>query len=180
MKGTITRCLGAWVTAQFGPERWNEILVEGNVGNQTLSISMAIADIDDRLAIELFGVTARVLGISDDAVADGFGEHWCCVYGPALYRSVFRRFKNARELLLGLDHVHIEVTAMMTNARPPRFDYHWESDRVLLVTYKSPRNLLPLYMGLARGVGKYFKEPLDVRRAGPDLVRIEFRRAPAA
>jgi hypothetical protein len=91
-----------------------------------------------------------------------------------------RRFKSARELLLGLDHVHVEVTAMMTNARPPRFDYRWASDRVLIVTYKSHRDLLPLYMGLAWGVGKYFKEPLDVSRTGPDLVRIEFLSAPPA
>jgi hypothetical protein len=29
-------------------------------------------------------------------------------------------------------------------------------------------------------VGIRFKEPLDVRRAAPDLVRIEFVKAPAA
>jgi hypothetical protein len=69
---------------------------------------------------------------------------------------------------------HARTIVRCCASRPPRFDYRWASDRVLIVTYKSHRDLLPLYMGLARGVGKYFEEPLDVSRAGPDLVRIEF------
>jgi hypothetical protein len=36
------------------------------------------------------------------------------------------------------------------------------------------RALLPIYIGLARGVGKYFGEPLTVRKIGPDRVRIRF------
>jgi hypothetical protein len=164
----------AWVTAKFGVERWNEIVVDAKIGDQSLAVTMAVADIDDKVALDLFAAARRVLKMSDEAVADGFGEHWCCEYAPALYGSIMRRFKSARELLLGLDHVHVELTAMMTNARPPRFEYNWESDRVLIVTYKSHRNLLPLYMGLARGVGKRFKEQLEVRRVGNDLVRIAF------
>ena len=180
MKGTITKCLSEWVTAKFGADRWNEILLKGNAAEQSLILTMAVADIDDAVAVSLFGATGRVLGISGQAVADGFGEYWCCEYAPALYASIMRRFSTAREMLVGLDHVHVQVTAMMTNARPPRFDYKWENPRVLIVTYKSHRDLLPLYLGLARGVGKYFNEPLDVRTVGANLVRIEFLQAAVA
>jgi hypothetical protein len=178
MKGTITKCLSAWVTKKYGADLWREVLRDGNAGDQALLVTMAVSDIDDALALRLFVAAGRVLNLSDEAVADGFGEYWTCTYAPTLYRSTMRRFTNARELLLGLDHVHVEVTAMMTNARPPRFDYRWEGESVLIVTYKSARNLLPLYMGLVRGVGKHFNEPLDVRRVGDDLVRIEFLQAP--
>jgi hypothetical protein len=55
-------------------------------------------------------------------------------------------------MILAMDEIHVQVTSMMANARPPRF-----------------------YMGLARGVGTYFGEDLDVRKLGADRVRIRFR-----
>jgi hypothetical protein len=62
----------------------------------------------------------------------------------------------------------------MKDARPPRFDYHWVDEDTLEVTYKSHRKLLPIYIGLARGVGAYFGERLNVQQVATDRVRIEF------
>jgi hypothetical protein len=168
------RCLGDWVTASHGKERWKEILTQANAGEKSMSISMAVADVDDALALTLFATTGKVLGLDENAVADGFGEHWCCTYAPALYGTIMKRFANAREMILGLDHVHAQLAKTHLKAHPPRFDYRWESERVLFVTYKSQRNLVHLYCGLARGVGKYFNEALTVTKVGPQLVRIQF------
>jgi hypothetical protein len=66
------------------------------------------------------------------------------------------------------------MTQTMKDARPPRFDYLWIDDHTLEVTYKSHRHLLGVYMGLARGVGKRFGEPLKVFAVDSDRVRIEF------
>jgi hypothetical protein len=77
-------------------------------------------------------------------------------------------------MILGLDGVHVEMTRSISNARPPRFVYKWRDDKTLHVEYKSHRNLIEVYAGLARGVGKYFKEPLKVRVLGPQSVEIEF------
>ena len=78
-------------------------------------------------------------------------------------------------MILAMDEIHVQVTSMMANARPPRFDCKWLDEDTLEVRYKSKRGLLPLYMGLARGVGTYFGEDLDVRKLGADRVRIRFR-----
>jgi len=174
MKGTITKCLGDWVTASYGKERWKEILTQANAGEKSMSITMAVADVDDTLALALFAATGKVLGLDDNAVADGFGEYWCCTYAPAIYGSIIKRFANAREMILGMDHVHVQLTKTIAKAHPPRFDYRWESERVLFVTYKSQRNLVHLYVGLARGVGKYFNEALTVTKISSQQVRIQF------
>jgi hypothetical protein len=60
------------------------------------------------------------------------------------------------------------------NAPPPRSEYERVDDNTLEVTYKSHRNLLGIYMGLARGVGKLLGEPLEVFALDRDRVRIEF------
>jgi hypothetical protein len=174
MKGTITKCLGDWVTAKYGKERWRDILTQANAGEKSMSITMAVADVDDKLAVALFAATGKVLGLDENQVADGFGEYWCCSYAPALYGAIIKRFHSAREMILGMDHVHVQMTRTIEQARPPRFDYRWETEKILFVTYKSQRNLVHLYIGLARGVGKYFNEHLTVSRVGPQLVRIEF------
>ena len=57
---------------------------------------------------------------------------------------------------------------------PNSFEIDWIDDDTLEVTYKSHRSLLGVYMGLARGVGKRFGEPMKVGAVGRDRVRIQF------
>ena len=59
-------------------------------------------------------------------------------------------FGNAREFVLGLDKVHLSLTKSLENARPPRFDYEEVGEQKIIVTYRSQRNLIDIYIGLAR------------------------------
>ena len=95
-------------------------------------------------------------------------------YAPQTYKAVVARWKTARETILSLDALHVLMTQTVPNARPPRFDYEWLDENTLEVTYKSHRNLLGIYKGLARGVGKYLDEPVKVFALDWDRVRIEF------
>jgi hypothetical protein len=174
MKGTITRCLAELVQERWGRDAWSNILKDAGVSPTDKTIVMPISDVDDRVALALLQSTSKVLKVSSQEAADAFGAYWCCTYAPKLYKTVLQRFSNAREMILGMDRVHVDLTATMPNARPPRFDYEWKSDKTLFVTYKSHRNLVEVYIGLARGVGQYFKEPLTVTQAGAHTVRIDF------
>ncbi len=68
----------------------------------------------------------------------------------------------------------MELTNSIPNAQPPRFDYEWLDEDTLKVTYKSKRNLIGLYAGLARGVGLYFNDPLTVTPLSDSQVSIRF------
>lgn len=178
MKGTITRCLVDFVESRFGAEKWAEIATHAGV-TDTSTLRMPVADVDDGEAARLLSSTATVLGLSDQEAADAFGEYWCCTYAPKMYGSLVRNFPDARSMILGMDALHVKMTASIPNARPPRFDFHEVNDREVEVTYRSHRNLLHVYIGLARGVGKLFDTPLDVQPIGKDKVRIRFPEAGA-
>lgn len=172
MKGTITRCLAELVQSKWGADTWQRIAARAGAPD-AITLMMPSADVDDALAMALFDATCAVVGVSPTEAADAFGEHWCCVYAPRMYKGVVARFKSAREMILGIDELHVELTRSIPNARPPRFSYSWRDAKTLVVRYSSHRNLVHLYAGLAKGVGKYFKEPLTVRVAGKS-VEIQF------
>ena len=73
-----------------------------------------------------------------------------------------------------MNAVHTEMTRSLQNARPPRFEYEWEDDKTLVMQYKSHRGLLDFVVGLVKGVGKRYEEPLQVTKIDPDKVQIVF------
>lgn len=173
MKGTIIKCLAEMVVEKHGGSAtWQRILDDAAVQKHTLIL--ATSDIDDSQASRLFESATKVLRLSWEQVADAFGEHWCCSYAPRVYGRTFDRFTSAREMILGLDQVHVDVTRAIPNAAPPRFTYAWKDANTLEVTYASRRGLIDLYVGLARGVGLRYKEKLRVRKLSETLVEIKF------
>lgn len=175
MKGTITRCAKELVESRFGADQWQQILDHAQVDEDTrYRIAYPTTDIDDGMAKDILRSTGGVLGLTPEQVADAFGEHWCCVYAPKIYSSILTRFNSAREMILGMDKVHVQLTATIKNARPPRFDYQWTDENTLLVTYKSFRGMIDIYRGLVLGVGKLFNEPLSARKLSDSQVEIVF------
>lgn len=61
----------------------------------------------------------------------------------------------------------------MRNARPPRFSYSWSDENTLVIEYRSPRQLHALLVGLIKGVGTHYGEPLSVHGIG-DRVTVRF------
>ncbi len=172
MKGVIVKCLQDLVETKFGKEKWQEIRKEAGVPMGTLIL--VSSDMPDAQALEILAAAERVLGISSVEAADAFGEHWMMVYAPKIYGAVFRNTTGARDFLLKMNDLHKVVVERFENATPPRFDYAWEDDDTLVMTYHSKRGLMDIFAGLAKGVGLYFKEPLTVTRLGSDWLRIHF------
>jgi hypothetical protein len=171
MKGTILKCLQEMVESRFGKPEWQEILKDaGFKGPQLFSLS---ADVDEGKAVGLFASAARVLEISAEHAADAFGDYWVNDYAPRVYQTIYARHKSARDFLLAMDAVHVMVTESVPNARPPRFDFE-EQGKTLLVTYKSKRGLIDLYIGLVRGVGKRFNTQLEIQKLSARQVKITF------
>lgn len=173
MKGTIVKCLKEMVENQFGKDKWNTICEKSGFSpNQIISLS---ADIDDTTVVTLLKNTCDTLGVTMEQAGDAFGDYWVNSYSPAIYKSIYTKFKNAREFILGMDEVHVMITKTVPNAKPPRFTYDFKDDRTLVMTYSSSRGLILVLMGLVRGLGRYFNEKLTVTKIDERSIKIVFQ-----
>lgn len=174
MKATISGCLLEMIDARFGTRTSARVVELAGLDHQSTVLRMPIVDVPDSHFTKLFVATLEVTGLTAEQGYDAFGEHWCCVYAPKLYAPYLQRFTNAREMLVGLDALHVQITRAVPNARPPRFNLSWLDENTLDVEYISERNLIDVYVGLARGVGKYFKETMTVTKQSDTKVIIVF------
>ena len=172
MKGVIVIALKELVVEKFGLNRWNEILKGAGIEKEPYMT--VLSDIDDKIVLDVLKSLCRMLGMTSQQAADAFGEYWMTVYAPKHYQAYFLNVKNAKEFLLKMDQVHVSSTKTMKDARPPRFQYEWKDNRTLIMTYISKRGLMDIFEGLVKGVARYYKEDLKIRRVGTDKLEIVF------
>ena len=172
MKGTIVKCLEELVVGQFGQETWQQSLE--NAGLPKFSIFLPMADVDDSQAVKVVEALCKNLNISLEEAADVFGDYWVNVYARKLYPHFYAKNKTARDFLLDMDNVHVEMTRTITDAKPPRFHYEWKDDNTLIMHYKSHRGMVDFLVGLTKGVGKFYKEDLQVTKLGTDRIQVVF------
>ena len=172
MKGVIIDAIKDLVVDNFGLEKWMDVLE--NAGLPRTTTFSVREDVPDETVLKVMESISETLNLSPEEVAEAFGEYWVSVYMPKVYKPYYRGIRSAKELLLKMDEIHRKATANIPNAHPPRFEYRWEGPNVLIMKYKSPRKLVEVFMGLIKGVGKFFKTPLEVERISEDEVRIKF------
>jgi len=172
MKGVIVSCLREMVIAKFSKEKWMEILVAS--GQKPEMSVFSNVDIDDALVMKLVGQTCKTLNLSLPQAADAFGDYWVNDFAVRIYKVYYSGSKSAKEFLLKIDQIHTQVTRTIENAKPPKFIYEWKADNTLIITYHSTRSLIDFVAGLAKGVGRYFNEKLEVKKMGINKVEIIF------
>jgi len=174
MKGTIHYCLEESICKVYGEEAWGNILTA--FGNDSdFSFGTRIRDdIDEVESIELFILSSNVLKVPLSEIFDVFGEHWCVDYSPRVYGVFYRGMNSTKDAVTKLDHVHEVVTAHIKGAYPPRFIYEWEADNLLIVTYKSDRNLIDLFISLIKGLDKKFSDTTDIEKLDEQRLRLTF------
>ena len=172
MKGVIPDCLEKLVKSKFGKDKWEDSLEAVELPRHTSFL--ATEDIPDEAVLKVVGSVCKVLNITLPQAADAFGDFWVNDYAPKIYNVYYQQSNSAKEFLLNMDNVHNIVTQNIPNAHPPRFTYNWENDKTLVMTYNSSRGLIDFLVGLIKGVGKYYKEDLQVTKLGNDEVQIIF------
>lgn len=172
MKGTIACCLRDMVVEKFGAESWNNVIEKSGMNKHDMILVMD--DLPDAKVMEVIGNTCKELKITLEQAADAFGEYWAVTYAPRIYKSFYMGAKNSKDFLKRLDSIHDITTKTMSNAAPPRFFYEDKEGGSLVMTYQSKRNLMPIFQGLIKGVGKYFNEDLKINLVAPDKVEIIF------
>ena len=172
MKGVIAVCLSELVTKRFGDEKWTKVLETAGLPDSTYFLPSE--DIDDAAFLRLFRTTSSVLSLSPIAAAEAFGEYWCCDYAPRIYAAHFGGVRNAKDFLLRMQEVHTKVTRNIPNAHPPNFQFEQPAPNKLVMKYVSQRGLGDIFAGLVKGVGRHFREELQVRRITSNVVEITF------
>ena len=172
MKGVIVLALREMVIEKFGIDKWKNGLVKAGIGKEPLI--MPISNVDDQIFLRVVNSLCEVLNISFIQAADAFGDYWVNVYSQKMYRVYYENVKTAKEFLLKMDSVHVASTKSIPGANPPRFDYEWKDEKILIMKYKSQRGLIDFMVGLIKGVGKFYKEDLKVTKLGSDKVEIVF------
>lgn len=172
MKGTVVKCLKEMVEKKFGKDKWDTICEKS--GFKAGAIISLSADIDDAVVMKLLQSTCETLGVTMEQAGDAFGDYWVNDYSPNIYKSIYSKFKSAREFILGMDDVHIMVTNTVPNAKPPRFTYEFKDDNTLIMNYKSSRGLILVLAGLVRGLGRYFNQKLTVTKMSETSLKIVF------
>jgi hypothetical protein len=160
------------VSSKFGKDKWTKALEA--VGYNQKKVFLATEDIDDAKVLGLIDSVCKVLNISLAQAADAFGEYWVCEYAPRIYKAYYKGAESAKDFLLKMDEVHRLTTINIPNAQPPRFKYEWLDDKTMLMKYDSKRGLVDILVGLVKGVGKHFKENLQVSRMGNVGVKVVF------
>ena len=172
MKGVIFHAIKELVIEKFGKEKWEEILNKSEFDKER--IVLAASDVDDEKMMKIISACLEVLNLSLTQLADAFGDYWVNVYTQRLYWVYYKESKNAKDFLLKMDIVHFKLTKDIPNARPPRFEYEWKDDHTLIMHYHSKRKLIDLVVGIAKAVGKYYKEDLQVKKLSEDKIEIKF------
>ncbi|MFW6113653.1 MAG: heme NO-binding domain-containing protein [Actinomycetota bacterium] len=98
-----------------------------------------------------------------------------CIYWPCREGAEITMKGVIKDFLLKMDDVHVKSTKNIDNVRPPRFEYAWEDERTMIMTYKSSRGLVDICVGLIRGVGKYFGEELEVTKISDKDIKVVFK-----
>ena len=172
MKGVIATCLAGLVKENFGRRKWEDALE--HAGMDRHAIFSATNKVDDATVMKIVSSVCTVLNITPLQAADAFGDYWVNEYAPRIYGAYLQEATSSKELLLGMDKIHETVTSTIPNAHPPRFEYEWKDSRTLIMTYRSPRGLIDFLVGLIKGVGRYFKENLRVKKLNSTDVEVIF------
>jgi hypothetical protein len=158
--------------SRYGKEVWEKALQEAGI---KLGAILATDDVDDTIALKVVGSLCKIQGLDLPTLGDHFGDFWISEYTQKVYPHYYRFFKNARELLTGVDKiVHENVAETIPNARPPRFECTWKDEKTLIMRYISHRGLIDFAVGIIKGVGKHYKENLKVQKIGKDTIEVTF------
>lgn len=157
MKGIVFNLLEETVTAQFGPEVWDELLEAVHSDG----VYTSLGSYPDSQVQGMVMAAAAKLKLSPADVLRWFGK----AAMPLLierYPGFFEQQPNARALLLSVNSIiHPEVLKIYPGAVVPVFEFRDAEDGGLLMGYRSPRKMCALAHGFAEGAAAHYGETIE-------------------
>ncbi len=165
MKGVVFTELLEMVEERYSLETVDQMISKAALGHGGIYTSVGTYPVEEMFA--LVAALAEVSKVPPPLLLRAFGEH---LFGRFVkgYPALFEGVGGPLELLERVDaYIHVEVRKLYPEAELPRFEAVAKSERVLELTYRSPRRLGDFAHGLIEGCGRHFGVPLDI--ASEDL-----------
>lgn len=154
MKGIVFNLLAEVVSQEYGEQTWDALLEAAEVDG----VYTSLGNYPDSDLVKLVSAASSALQLPADEVVRWFGRRALPLL-VAKFPQFFVGHQSTRSFLLTLNHiVHPEVRKIHPDADLPVFDYDASSDGVLLMGYRSRRQLCALGEGLIEGAAAHFGE----------------------
>jgi hypothetical protein len=158
LKGLVLTFFEEMVIEDFGLDVWTSILEEtGLEGVYTAAMNYP----DDEI-IQLVGGLSGLTGIAADQLV--------MIFGTRMFPRFVERypqFIDEKQDLLGFLHsvndvIHMEVRKLYPGAALPEFAYEQPAANILLMNYKSSRQLCGLAIGLIQAAAAHYKTACSI------------------
>lgn len=161
MYGIVNKAIKELVIADFGEEKWDQIVAKSNLTDDEFISTIMY---DDSLTYTLAGNAAEVLGVPVNVVLESFGKYWVLHTGPKNYGALLDSAGNELiEFLRNLPGFHSRVKLYYPNIMPPEFKTEIISDNEVIVHYFSKRpSLTPMVYGMLHAIAERFGKKADV------------------
>ena len=155
MYGLVNKAIKDLITEKFGIEKWQEICQMSNFPDEDF---IGLKSYPDKLTYDLVMNGSRVLGADASVLLEAFGEYWILYTAEEGYGNMLQLAGNTLpEFLANLDMLHLRVSNIMPHLVAPQFSVRNEKENSVELEYRSSREgLLPMVIGLLRGLGKRF------------------------
>lgn len=170
MKGIVFNLFEQVVVDAHGDDAWDDLLASAEVDGAYTSLG----NYDDAQFHRLTAAAAARFGRTEDETVLWFGR----LAIPILtrkYPMFFEPHSNTHAFLVTLnDIIHPEVRKLYPGADAPDFDFSWPEENVLVMEYRSSRQLCSFAEGLIHGTAKHYSERVEVqhdrcRKRGDDV-----------
>ncbi|WP_435179803.1 heme NO-binding domain-containing protein [Halorussus sp. AFM4] len=160
MHGIVLKGLKDFVTAEYDADAWRTVRDRAGLAG---TVYVPVTEYDDADAMALVEAASAVTGEAVPDLLDAFGRFLV----PPLVETYG---VHVDEDWTGLDlvanveaYIHEALRGkQLSTYMPPELAAERVGDDEVVVTYASDRELCPLAVGLLRGVGDYYGEPLAV------------------
>lgn len=174
------RAVHELIEGRFGADAWHAIKADAGVDVETFS---SLQPYPDDVTYRLVEAASRRLGLTQEALLEGFGEYWVRYTGQHGYGDVLKMSgRTLPAFLQNLDILHARVGRSFRELTPPSFECTDVQEHALLLHYRSHRDgLTPFVIGLIKGLGAMFNTAVHVsvvqqKSAGADhdVFKVEY------
>ncbi len=167
MYGLVNKAIKDLVVENYGQIKWDAICLE--VGHEEADF-ISMSPYPDKLTYDLVGAASKILNTDANSILEAFGEYWILYTADQGYGDLLDLSGNSfTEFLGNLDILHLRINNMMPELKAPLFSTRNETEDSVELVYKSHRvGLVPMLIGLIRGLGKRFEMVVDIQQLAKD------------
>lgn len=161
MYGLINSALKNMIQQRFGEEKWQEILSESGVPEDSF---LTMRSYEDSLTYQLVGAASKVLEAPPEVCLEMFGEYWVIETAGKHYGTLMSASGQTMvEFIRNMNTLHDRITGTFINYIPPEFMVEDLPNNQYLIHYVSTREgLQPFVVGLLKGLAKRFNATLTI------------------